>query len=472
MLSINKRSLLTFLPVVLALWCHQVNAGVTSSQVKHITYQVPINKSLLINLDKKVGKISKGNPGIANILLFPPNQIFLRGKSVGLTNAIIWDTNKKVSLVLDIEVTQNLDSLKQKLYELLPDERIEVRSAKRNIILSGEVSNIVKMDTAMKLAQGYITRSRRGGKGQKSGIINNMHVGGGQQIMLAVTVAEMERKIAKELSVRVGARGTDDNTFIFDAMSTAATVASGGLGSFAGAWLTGNTLITLQAEIKKNNGLVSILAEPNLTTVSGQKASFLSGGQFPYLGSCSQFFCSTAFKNFGVGLEFVPTVLDANRISLNTHVTVSQLSNEAAETTGVQTEEPSLSVREAQSTIELADGQTMSIAGMIAKNTRESSSKVPFLSDIPLIGMLWRDSEYRKEKKELVILVTPHLARPVPQDQIRLPTDGFVEPDDVDFYLLGRMESRKARARANTISSGAGGTEARFGHQVNYGNYQ
>ena len=472
------------LPFFLLGFCLQVNAGVTSSQVKHITYQVPLNKSLLINLDKKVGKISKGNPSIADILLFPPNQIFLRGKSLGTTNAIIWDKNNRVSMVLDVEITHNLESLKQKLYELLPNERIQVRSAQNNIIISGEVSNLVKMDAAMKLAQGYAIRKKQGGGGQQqqgktksTGVINMMHVGGGQQVMLEVKVAEIERKLSRELNIEAGAQSTlfEDGSFIWNAAT-----AAGGI--FSGAYVAGNTLFSWSLDFSKKTGLATILAEPNLTTLSGKKASFLSGGEFPYSSDCDLGNCEVDFKKFGVGVEFIPVVLDSNRINLTTTVSVSSLSNDANEVVSTFSDQsseaiedtdtplnlsdtPSLKLREAQTTIELADGQTMSIAGLLNKDSQISQEHTPGFADLPLIGTLFRDRESRDDKKELIILVTPHLARPIAPDQIRLPTDSYVEPDDYDFYVLGRMESRKI----NPPNPDSGGINGQFGHQINDG---
>nr|WP_305907142.1 hypothetical protein [Methylomarinum sp. Ch1-1]MDP4519868.1 hypothetical protein [Methylomarinum sp. Ch1-1] len=219
----------------------------------------------------------------------------------------------------------------------------------------------------------------------------------------------------------------------------------------------------------RDSDIATILAEPNLTTISGRKAAFLSGGEFPYAADCSLGNCEVDFKKFGVGLEFTPIVLDANRISLKTHVSVSSLTNDAAIVTEVESVTPSLSTREADTTLELADGQTMSIAGLISEQNDHTQQHTPGLADLPLLGSLFRNRQSFNEKKELVILVTPHLARPIPRHQIRLPTDNYVQPDDIDFYLLGRMEGRateKTRS-APTYNPSSGGTVGQFGHQIN-----
>lgn len=305
-----------------------------------------------------------------------------------------------------------------------------------------------------------------------------MHVGGGQQVMLEVKVAEIERKLARELNIEGGARST-----LLGEASVFWSAAAAAGGAFSGAYVLGNTLFNWSLDFSKQTGLATILAEPNLTTLSGKKASFLSGGEFPYASDCGEgFSCEVEFKKFGVGVEFIPVVLDANRINLTTTVSVSSLSNDANEIVATFNEEageaieetdtplnlsdtPSLKLREAQTTIELADGQTMSIAGLLNKDSEVFQEHTPGFADLPLIGTLFRNRASRDDKKELIILVTPHLARPVAPDQIRLPTDSYVEPDDYDFYVLGRMESRKD----NPPNSDSGGVNGQFGHQINDG---
>jgi pilus assembly protein CpaC len=527
MSNINTSHLLKTVPALLLGYTLQSGADIiTSADSSHLTYHVPINKSLLISLDRNVSKLSKGNDSIADITLFPPRQVLLRGRSIGGTNATIWDANNRVAMVLDVEVTHNLDGLKQKLYELMPNEHIEVRGAEKCIVLSGEVSNLVNMDYAMKLAQGYAATSLGGsGGGGGSGgcagsssgssggggggnttsqyIVNMMHVGGEQQVMLEVKIAEVSRTLARALRLNTSAtnfitttnalgttitkiNSSQDGSFLWTALAGAA-------GAFTGSYITGNTLFNWSLDFSRNTDLATVLAEPNLTTLSGKKASFLSGGQFPYTactagqGTTGIVPCTVNFKNFGVGLEFTPVVLDSNRINLTTHVSVSALSNLANEVVSQDVQSniigsdpvtlnlqpvPSLNTREAASTLELADGQTMSIAGLIAVNQSNKQEQTPGLADIPVLGSLFRNRESQMDNKELVILVTPHLARPIPPDQIKLPTENYVAPNDIDFYLLGRMEASKAptaTAQAPVFDPLSGGTTGQFGHQINDG---
>ncbi|MGJ0484886.1 MAG: type II and III secretion system protein family protein [Methylomicrobium sp.] len=513
MLNFDSSILLKALPALLLGYSIQGNAVITTSaDAKQVRYSVPINKSLLINLERPVVKLIQGKENIAdvvaNIKILSPRQILLRGNSIGATNATIWDAENHVAMVMDVEVTHNLDRLKEKLYELLPNETIEVRSVEKCIVLSGEVSNIVNMDYAMKIAQGYaMPQGQSGGGGQgcngspsigNSGgggggggsaanfIINMMHIGGEQQVMLEVKVAEITRELRRELTLNTASTNNtsrEDGSFLW-------TVLSAGAGAFTGSYVAGDALFAWSLNFFRNTSLATVLAEPNLTTLSGKKASFLSGGEFPYTscvagqGTTGIVPCNVNFKPFGVGLEFTPVVLGSHRINLTTHVSVSALSNRANQvlTEGDQGDAtlnlqptPSLETREAVSTIELDDGQTLSIAGLMSENQTNAQEQTPGLADVPILGSFFRNRHASNDKKELLILATPHLAKPLPKEQIRLPTDNYVAPGDIDFYLLGRMEARKNRnaaALATVTNPASGGTTGQFGHQINDGGAQ
>lgn len=539
MLHIHICNLIKAAPILFLAYALQASAEVTTSDSsKHLFFRVPVNKSLLINLDHNFNRLTKGNDSIADITVFPPRQLLIRGKSIGGTNATILDANNRALMVIDLEVTHNLDALKQKIHELLPNEHIEVRAADQCIVLSGEVSNIVNMDYAYKIAMGYAAAGMQGGQGGAQGrmggcndtstgggggggggggssmtgryIVNMMRVGGEQQVMLEVKIAEVSRTLARALRLDKGRAGnfltsrdqitgsdpTQDGAFIW-------SVLAAGAGAFTGAYVSGDTLFSWSLAFSRTTDLATILAEPNLSTLSGKKASFLSGGEFPYTactgggsagtttgGGSTVNVCNVNFKPFGVGLEFTPVVLDSSRINLSTHVSVSSLSSKANDViaagaaqdcgaTGILQNSncsvqlqstPSLDTREAASTLELADGQTMSIAGLISENKSNKQEQTPGLADIPVLGSLFRNRGTNKEQKELVILVTPHLAKPIPPSEIRLPTDNYVEPDDIEFYLLGRMESRKKpinTAQSPVFDPTVGGTTGQFGHQLN-----
>lgn len=514
---------------------------VTGDGIKTCTGQVGLNKSMLITLDRAVEEITAGNPAIANsypaitnqlpggenagniavdekatdISIIPPNQVLIRGKSLGTTNLYLWGANRKLIQVLDIEVTHDLGSLKAKLNELLPHENIAVRSSQKNIVLSGEVSTLVNMQAAIDLAQGYLgtsmalgggTSGGSGGngninvstntaqpkvdpsKGAKPSVINLMSVGGAQQVMLDVKVAEIDRKMLKGLDVKFSALQVSDS-FSVGAVNGGGLANAVGIGGLlnrhsfdAGALflqaISGEFMFNLTIDAANDQQLAKILAQPTLTTLSGQPATFLSGGEFPVpvsQGGSSNGAVTVEFKEFGIGLKFVPVVLDSGRINLNMNVSVSELSEDAAVIaqageTNTQFSIPSLTKREASSTLELADGQTMSIAGLISDKLRENVNKFPGLGDIPGLGALFRSSKFINQQTELVIFVTPRLAKPVLAQNAQLPTDSFVAPDDVDFYVLGRTESRKARNRwvENEVksTSNKGGLDGEYGQQL------
>lgn len=491
----------------------------TSASVTPVNVQVPLNKSLVVVLDKPFNHINLGNDSIADFNLFPPNQLLIRGRSLGTTQAILTDDNGRPTMVLDVETTHNLELLKQKLFETLPEEVIQVRSSQSCIILSGEVSSLEKMDYAIRIAQGFASSalqssnrvagasaiynpqttmpteantgsgsgvsntknlgcdnvSASGSNGSTNLIVNMMHIGGEQQVMLEVKIAEVSRTLARKFTIQKGANKTQlqSGSFDWSVLSEATTAALGGA-TFGAAYVMGDTLMDWTLNLQRDIDLVTVLAEPNLTTLSGKKASFLSGGQFPYSvcenGATIQNPCNVQFKQYGVGIEFTPVVINGNRINLKTHVVVSQLSTDAAKVTGVQSITPSLTTREADSTLELGDGQTLSIAGLISEQNTNNQQQTPGFADIPVLGALFRNRQSSNEKKELLIMITPHLAKPMTQNQITLPVDAYVSPDEIDFYLLGRMTGKNTANKAKIYNPGLGGSTKRFGHQINSGN--
>jgi pilus assembly protein CpaC len=522
--KINKK-LRCILTVITLCVAHHSIAAINSADIKPVNVQIGLNKSRLITLDKKIIEISQGNSTIADFPVdteaaetsfLPPNQILIRGKSLGTTNLYLWEDNQKVVQMLDIEVTHDLDSLKSKLNELLPNENISVRSSQKNIVLSGEVSTVANMQAAIDLTQGYLGGSRAlgggsspspGGSGSTNvttttaspkvdpsksstpSVINLMSVGGAQQVMLDVKVAEIDRRLIKGLNIKFNALQVSDS-FSVGAINGGGSLNSVGMGGLlnnhsfdAGAVflqaISGGFLFNLTIDAANDQQLAKILAQPTLTTLSGQPATFISGGEFPVPvpqgGTNNGGAITVTFKEFGIGLKFVPVVLDSGRINLNMNVSVSELSGDAAVIAGAGNTDtqfaiPSLTKREASSTLELADGQTMSIAGLISDRLRENVNKFPGLGDIPGLGALFRSSAFLNQQTELVIFVTPRLAKPVLAKNAQLPTDSFVSPDDVDFYILGRTESRKARNRwvkndANPLGN-KGGLDGEYGQQL------
>ncbi len=456
-----------------------------SQQVK--TIWVPLYKSHILKLNQSVKKISIGNPDIADILIMRSDQLYVLGRGLGTTNVLLWDNRDRLISAFDIEVTHDLDTLKTKLHELLPGEDIYVHSSQGAIVLSGEVTSLGKMNTAVEIANSFMPPTKDD-KESISSVVNLMGVGGAQQVMLKVTVAEVSRRVIRKMGIKFNAFNAD-NQFQIGAVSGGATFpdavftegagripqfTEGGIfgpvidefapnnlsivdkGLFA-SYLNDGFIFNLALEAAKENGSAKILAEPTLTTLTGQEASFLSGGEFP-IPVPNEDGITIDFKEFGIGLKFVPVVLDSQRINMKLNISVSELTSTASVSVGTGNSSasffvPALTKRSASSTVELADGQTIGIAGLINENMREVINKFPGLGDLPVLGNLFRSQDFEKGETELVILVTPQLATPVARGSIPLPTDNFVEPSDFEFYILGKTLGSTHRAATSNRPS-------------------
>ncbi len=464
--------------------------------------QVPLYKSRLISLLAPATRVSVGNPDVADILILRATQLYVLGKDLGTTNILLWDRNDQLIGTVEVEVTHDLQSLKKKLHQLLPNEDIKVYSAQRNIILSGDVSNVGNMDTALKIARGYFAHfsakdttefeqdDQGGGESDFSGeVINLMSVGGVQQVMLEVKVAEISRSELRRLDVRFNSIVQRSGRWNWGSVNGGAAFPDAVFGDgdtripvfnnaaplgpvidefapndlsiadkgFFASLLTENALFNVAFDAAKEKGLAKILAEPTLTTQSGQWAEFLSGGEFPIpvpQGGANNA-VTIEFKEFGVGVKFLPVVLDSGRINLKLNISVSELVS--GNTVGITQDGvtssfiiPALTKRSVISTVELANGQTIGIAGLINENLREVITKFPGLGSIPIIGALFRSQQFIKGETELLILVTPHLAKPIDPREIRLPTEGFSEPSDFDWFVMGRTEGKSSKPPTTT----------------------
>jgi len=461
---------------------------------------VPLFKARVVTLDTPALRVAVGNPDVADIVVIRPSELYVLGKDIGTTNVLLWDRDDRLVGTISVEVVHDLGSLKAKFHQLLPGQAIEVHSAQRSVVLTGTVSDAVSMSAAVRLAEGYLAQVQTAKKTdqfeQQSGshredksvgsVINLLQIGGAQQVMLEVKVAEVARSELKRLNVQFNAFQQGDKwsgggvnggaTFpdviftdpidgrmpVFDGSAPWGPVvdefaptdmAIQNQGLFA-SFLSGSFLFNTAIDAAKEKGLAKILAEPTLTTLTGQEAKFLSGGEFPIpVPQGTNGTVTIEFKEFGVGLKFLPVVLNSGHINLKVNVSVSELSDCSSVVVQSQSTTrsflvPCLSSREASGTVELGDGQTMGLAGLINDSLREVVTKFPGLGSIPVLGALFRSQQYRKGETELVILVTPRLAKPLPPGGIPLPTDNFVEPSDAEFYLLGRTEGRRVKKPA------------------------
>jgi len=456
---------------------------------------VPLYKSRIVGLVAPAARVSVGNPDIADLIILQSTQLYVLGKDLGTTNVLLWDRGDNLIGTVNVEVTHDLQSLKEKLYRLMPQEKIEVYSAQRNIVLAGNVSNASNMNAAVRIAQGYfsqlasaiesetfeLTQGPTNRADRTVGeVINLMSVGGVHQVMLEVKVAEVSRTELKRLDIRFNSILTGSSRWNWGGVNGGAAFPDALFESnnlrvpvfdypapfgpaidefapadlfikdkgFFGSLLTENALFNIAFDAAKENGLAKILAEPTLVTQTGHEAEFLSGGEFPIPVPKGLQGTTIEFKEFGIGIKFLPVVLDSERISLKLNISVSELVSDnsvSVSADGVSSTFliPSLSVRSAQSTVELADGQTIGIAGLINENLREVVTKFPGLGSIPVLGALFRSQEFVKNETELLILVTPHLAKPLVPAEVELPTDGVVESGEFGWYMQGKLQGRK-----------------------------
>ncbi|NVD05919.1 type II and III secretion system protein family protein [Vibrio sp. JPW-9-11-11] len=460
--------------------------------------KVPHHKSTHVTLAGKAKRVSLGDPDVLDIVMLKSDEVFLIGKKLGSTNLMAWDSRGRLIESINIEVTHDLNSLKAKLYEFLPNESINVHSAQNRLILSGQVSHQSAMNIALRVAETYSAGQEADKENkslseqvQKTGVINLMTIGGAQQVMLEVTVAEVQRSLVRKFDANFhffqqngnfGWGGTSGGGVIDDLASgaigpifNAPSIDSTGL---LGTFIDSNTLFTFALDIAKQNGTAKVLAEPNLTSLSGSKAEFLAGGEFP-IPVPDENGITIEYKEYGVGLKFIPTVLSDQKINLNLAVDVSEIANTSSLTLAPGSTNstyviPPITRRSASSTLELADGQTIGIAGLISENVRDVVNEMPGFSDIPILGQLFNSQEYISGETELVILVTPRLARPVDRRKVTLPTDFYVEPNDFEYYLLGRgayiaspsVTQAPSTEEPTYVDRSKGGTEGTFGHSL------
>ena len=445
-----------------------------------IDMSMPLFKSRVVVVDLPTSRVAVGNPDVADIVVIGPTQMYVLAKDIGTTNIMFWGRDNRLIGSINLEVVHDLDGLKTKLHQMMPGEAIEVYSAQRSIILKGRASNVLAMNAAVRIAEGYLAQvqtakqaqqfeqesaSRRPDKAVGS-VINLIEVGGSQQVMLAVKVAEISRTELKRLNANfnalyIGGDGTIGGTngggvmnAVGEFLPNPMRIVSQG---FFGTFVSENFRFNMALDAAKENGLAKILAEPTLTTLTGQEAEFLSGGEFPIpVPQGNNGGTTIEFKQYGVGLKFLPVVLSDGRINLKVNVSVSEITDTSSlilenQDASLRTFVPSLRQRSASATVELGDGQSMGLAGLLDDNLRESVTKFPGLGSVPVLGTLFRSNQYRKGQTELVILVTPHLARPVAPGSVTLPTDKFIEPSDADFYLWGRTEGTASASSGHQV---------------------
>lgn len=492
-MNLSRIMSMLIIVLVMSFFCGQAFAAAGPARIEFETAKstrltLTVGKSFIIESREPVKRISISSPEIADAMVLTPWQIYLTGKSPGLTNLTLWsNSNKSYSAIFDIEVMPDTVRLKEKIHEILPrEENVKVTSTHDGITLTGTVSNASAVSQVMALAQTYAPRD----KDNKPKVYNFLEVGGVHQVMLEVRVSEMSRSTMKRLGFnwsyisdsgrQFGISMLDNLTRLTNPVTQLTPV--GGLGNSLAVtdnvgmifrFLGGGATWTVFIDALKENGLTKILAEPTLLTLSGQTANFLAGGEYPIpvpqaTGTATTI--TIEYKPFGVGLKFTPTVLDSGKISMQVAPEVSELDfSKAIALQGYII--PSLNTRRVSTTVELADGQSFAIAGLLRDDVREIVKKFPLLGDLPILGSLFRSSSFQKNESELVVIVTPHLVKPLDLKKQTLPTDQYVEPNDFEFYLLGATEGegrgKEEKASGTSFLKKGGGLEGDFGYILN-----
>ena len=419
---------------------------------------LPLHKAAIIELPEDSRDVLVSSPDIVDAVVRTPRRIYVVGLKVGQSNAFFFNAGGKQLLNLEIVVERDLGALRDLVMRSIPGADVRAEMVNDNVILTGSVRNASDADAAKEIAVRYVTESNMALR--KEAVINRVAIRGGEQVMLRVRVAEMQRTLSKQLGVDISAafnigralpvalNSTNPFSLLGQALSTGQHFT---FGSLAG----GNSVeATVQA--LERTGLVRTLAQPNLTAVSGESAKFLAGGEFPVPTSRDRDGnVQIEFKPFGVGLGFTPVVLSEGRISLRISTEVSEITGENAfvsqggtftdsngnTTTVAGITIPGLRVRRAETTVELPSGGSMVMAGLLQQSMRQNIDGIPGLKNLPVIGALFQSRDYQNGETELVVIVTPYLVEPTSAENLEGPTDGFAPASDAETVLLSHLNA-------------------------------
>jgi len=424
---------------------------------------IEVNKGRLIRIRRAAATVFIADPAIADIQIKSPTLLYVFGKKAGETTLFAVDGRDKVLVNLTISVRHNLSQLGRTLDRLLPGNDVKVRTVGDSVVLSGAVRSTREAADVRRLAARFVSSDKK--------VINRLRVEGPNQVNLRVRIVEVSRNVVRNLGINWDTAFSIGNNFALGVATGGATsivgsllaptppliARRGGFNSLGGNYSKsfGDKSLTVNGIIDalQTNGLVKTLAEPSLTAISGETASFLAGGEFPIPVPQDGGVITVTFKKFGVGLSFTPTIISRNRISLKVVPEVSQLSNIGAiQIQGINV--PSLTTRRANTTIELASGQSMAIAGLIQNDVTKDLSKVPGLGDIPILGKLFTSENFRKNESELVIIITPYIVKPINKSGKRVAAAGKASEKDINRLFLGRRSTGKALTGGGTGKAG------------------
>ncbi|MGV7218792.1 type II and III secretion system protein family protein [Bradyrhizobium sp. UFLA05-112] len=406
-----------------------------------------VGKSVVIDLPREVKDVLVADPKIANAVIRSAQRAYIIGSAVGQTNVVFFSSDGQQVAAYDIAVKRDLNGVRAALRQSMPGVQIE--GVGDGVMLTGSVSSPVEAQQAGDVAAKLV--------GNADKVVNNIVVRGRDQVMLKVVVAEMRRDIIKQMGVDLSASLNAGTAVVNFNNSNPFTVSGGplvsGNGLGLGALSKGSVTVAATIRAMESAGVVKTLAEPNLTAISGESATFIAGGEFPIPGgyACDPVthVCTTqiSYKKFGISLNFTPVVLSEGRISLRVMTEVSELSNTNAITVSQSISSsttssvtiPSIQTRRAETSLEIPSGGSMAMAGLIQQQTKQAINGLPGLDQIPILGQLFRSQDYVNNETELMVIVTPYVVRAVAQKELSRPNDGFAPPSDSQSALLGRM---------------------------------
>lgn len=433
--------------------------------LQKIEIVVPMGKSQVVELPVAYTDLMIANPDTADVLPLSRRSIYVVGKKLGATALTVYGPGHSLVAAANIVVSADVETLKQRLHDILPGEDgLAVSASNQSILLSGPVSSAAAAGRAAALADSFAP-------GQ---VVNMMSVQGSQQVTLSVRIVEMERSTAKALRLNVATADPAAPGYHKFVIGTGDTgVLSSVLDSFGLLKFplrAGDVDLNVLFDALETKGVVKTLAEPNLTAMSGDTANFLAGGEFPVPVAQNQSGGLTTitveFKQFGIALAFTPTVLQDGLINLVVNPEVSSIDpNSSFVSNGLRI--PGIKVRRAKTTVELRNGESFTIAGLIRDDYQDQIRQFPMLGDMPVLGALFRSTSYQRNQTELVIVVTPHLVRPT-RGVMATPADNFTPPSDVELFLLGQSQSGKSAMTPEdrVLLTGAtkGGVDGPYGH--------
>jgi pilus assembly protein CpaC len=406
-----------------------------------------LGKSLMVALPRDAKEVFVADPKIANAVVRSARQAYLIGSAIGQTTILFLDAEGKQIMALDVNVGRDLVTLQGTIGQTLGRGTVTVQAAGDAVILSGSVNSVAEAQTAVDIAVRYVADPTK--------VVNSINIKDRDQVLLKVTVAEVQRNIIKQLGVDFNIANWELGTAIigpatsgrfplanpFETNNRFPINQQSPSGNYSMGWkMPGGGGINATVRAMEQYGVFRTLAEPTLTAISGESAKFLVGGEFPIItGIDNKTNTPTVeFKEFGVRLNFIPVVLGEGRISLKVSTEVSEISNEVAIELG-SFRIPGLRVRRADSTVELPSGGSLVMAGLIQNQTRQTLSGTPGLMNIPVLGALFKSRDYQRQETELAIFVTPYLAKAVARSELAKPDDGFADPSDPSTVLLGRL---------------------------------